>query len=631
MDVETQRDQLNEESSTQRRKQDEVTEKLRLRGLELTAQKNDTTALQDHIGTLQLGLQTERDRAKKETSARDGKLQKLNKEQIALSEQLTSSNNELAKRKTENAKFKDQIELLESQIAHTNSLSEKCLLLQRQLTASENDQAIKEAALREAERLQECVTGLEGRLEVTVQHEEALVKDAQQLREELTDLTDQLTTTNNNLQRRHDVAEQVDILHGRIQSLQDQLAEAQGRAQGETNGPLLDETEGLIDSALEEAQTREERFRTLEAELSKSDSERRLANLDNRALRQRIAELENQLSEVRSGSHAARTEATGQQSRSRDISAPTINKVAASSAFTKNISRQAVSSFRATLGNDMDFQDQVPPPIQDDLPVDLNHKRRMIQSKPTPGKNSSVRFADESTDNRLVAGASNTHRQSRATLDERDTTAGVVSTDDQGQLPVDPNPKRRRVRLQQDPESPTRTANTDDGSAHRPGRRVVDFAAGSNTADQQPTTVVTEPNANRRKRPRTEEASSTTTQPSSTPVVTRPQWTIDEVRRPDFQCSLMPAEIVREIQQRIMSWDNTKSSWSDVVLKGKPKCVDRRLRQVNAQLEGDHACRSCISNHQICLRAANGKLEPLPLPPAMRGSSDQHTVHYWKA
>ncbi|KAI4171086.1 MAG: hypothetical protein LQ343_004498 [Gyalolechia ehrenbergii] len=108
------------------------------------------------------------------------------------------------------------------------------------------------------------------------------------------------------------------------------------------------------------------------------------------------------------------------------------------------------------------------------------------------------------------------------------------------------------------------------------------------------------------------------------------QWDLNDVKRDDFQCTLVPEAIIRDVQRQISRWDSLRADWLDGASKGKAKCAERHASRSSAVLRTDEACSFCTDHGLVCVKLSGGKLEPLPVPLEKRGLASRDTVQYWK-
>ncbi|KAI4190038.1 MAG: hypothetical protein L6R41_001057 [Letrouitia leprolyta] len=125
-----------------------------------------------------------------------------------------------------------------------------------------------------------------------------------------------------------------------------------------------------------------------------------------------------------------------------------------------------------------------------------------------------------------------------------------------------------------------------------------------------------------------EEDAIATTQPPQTDVL---QWNLEDIRRNDFTCTIVPQAIVRDIQQQIARWDTLREDWFDGASRGKVKCAERHAIHSKSVLENvNEACSDCTERGRVCVKLGGGKLEPLPVPREKRGQAGPGTVGHWK-
>ncbi|KAL8934529.1 MAG: hypothetical protein Q9211_005185 [Gyalolechia sp. 1 TL-2023] len=118
---------------------------------------------------------------------------------------------------------------------------------------------------------------------------------------------------------------------------------------------------------------------------------------------------------------------------------------------------------------------------------------------------------------------------------------------------------------------------------------------------------------------------------AATQPCNRLQWDLEDVKREGFVCSLVPSSIVQDVQRQIKRWIDLRYDFADGATKGKAKCAETFAVHGRAVLENvDEACSDCTKRGLVCVKLKNGKLEPLPLPLAARGSNSPNSVGYWK-
>ncbi|KAL9601441.1 MAG: hypothetical protein Q9219_002507 [cf. Caloplaca sp. 3 TL-2023] len=119
---------------------------------------------------------------------------------------------------------------------------------------------------------------------------------------------------------------------------------------------------------------------------------------------------------------------------------------------------------------------------------------------------------------------------------------------------------------------------------------------------------------------------------SSRASVNTLRWNLEDVRRYDFDCSLIPSSIVQDVRQQVKRWDRLRRDWSYGMTSGLPKCAERYSSHKTSVFRDNQtqACQFCLGKGYVCVKMADGKLEPLPVPLENRGTAGPNDVRYWK-
>ncbi|KAL8927700.1 MAG: hypothetical protein Q9208_002115 [Pyrenodesmia sp. 3 TL-2023] len=376
---------------------------------------------------------------------------------------------------------------------------------------------------------------------------EAAEKETQRLQQSLTSLKRELIDAEERLRLQSSDSE---TLQDKVRRLEAELAKTQQQlVDVEANAQRMTGLEQSHATARNEAMVSANDIIALRAQIKESDHQHRQAMADaNAGFQMQISSLKRQYLQPQSASSTSMPEvAAVTQTRTDEV----MSEAAEMPRRRTNGRSQTPDSLPRRTDTDSHdyggfFQDDLRD-SEDDRPIRVSRKRRADSSDQRQGTHSSVLITNES------AGCSNLTGQpiTRAGPANR----SEVSTEDE----LDAN---RRKRL--------RKGTTGFG---------IQLPASSTSTFQQP-------------------ASNTS---ASGGPVNEPPWNVDDVRQPGFQCSIVPARIVSEIQERIKIWDNKRPDWFKFSSE-RPKCVEQLVLRKKYSHDGEHTCQECIKTGQICVK-----------------------------